>query len=282
MRLRVNPGLCRRGRSCQTGDMSDATGVFDSTAPNVARIYDALLGGKDNFQADRDAAAELLQRFPPMALMCRAQRDCLIRMVRFLAGEGGIGQFLDIGSGLPTQQNVHQVALAANPAARVVYVDEDPVVLRHAQALLSKGDQVRAMSGDLLQPEKLLTEAAGQGIDFGQPVAVLILGLLHFVPDTADPYSAVATIREALPPGSYLALSHGEDSAEANAIAAAYRNAGIPGTPRVRADILRLFGDFELLPPGLVGVAEWRTESDHIEPNTEALRALVGGVARRA
>ena len=100
--------------------MSDATGVFNPKAPNVARIYDVLLGGKDNFQADRDAAAELLQRFPPMALIARAQRECLIRMVRFLAGECGIGQFLDIGSGLPTQQNVHQVALAANPAARVV------------------------------------------------------------------------------------------------------------------------------------------------------------------
>jgi O-methyltransferase involved in polyketide biosynthesis len=262
--------------------MSDAAGVFDSTAPNIARIYDVLLGGKDNFQADRDAAAELLQRFPPMALMCRAQRECLIRMVRYLAGECGIGQFLDIGSGLPTQQNVHQVALAASPTARVVYVDKDPVVLRHAQALLSKGDQVRTMSGDLLQPEKLLADAARQGIDFGQPVAVLILGVLHFVPDTADPHSAVATIREALSPGSYLALSHGEDSAGANEIAATYRGAGISGSTQVRADILRFFGDFELLPPGLVGVAEWRAEPGRIEPNADALRPLAGGMARKA
>jgi O-methyltransferase involved in polyketide biosynthesis len=261
--------------------MSDATGAFDPTTPNVARIYDVLLGGKDNFQADRDAAAELLQRFPPMALMCRAQRECLVRMVRFLAGECGIGQFLDIGSGLPTQQNVHQVARAANPAARVVYADKDPVVLLHARALLSKGDQVRVMSADLLQPEELLADAARQGIDFGQPVAVLILGVLHFVPDSADPYSAVATIREALLPGSYLALSHGEDSAEANKIAATYRGAGIPGSTRARADILRFFGDFELQPPGLAGVAEWGTEPGHVEPNAPALRALVGGVARR-
>jgi hypothetical protein len=268
-------------RSCQTGGMSDATGVFDAKAPNVARIYDVLLGGKDNFQADRDAAAELLQRFPPMALMCRAQRECLIRMVRFLAGECGIGQFLDIGSGLPTQQNVHQVAIEANPAARVVYADKDPVVLLHAQALLSKSDQVRVMSADLLQPERLLADAVRQGIDFGQPVAVLILGVLHFIPDSADPYSAVATIRQALPPDSYLALSHGEDSAEANEIAATYRGAGISGSTRARADILRFFGDFALLPPGLTGVAEWRAEPGHVDPNADALRGLVGGIARK-
>jgi O-methyltransferase involved in polyketide biosynthesis len=261
--------------------MSDATSAFDTTAPNIARIYDVLLGGKENFQADRDAAAELLQRFPPMALMCRAQRECLIRMVRFLVGECGIGQFLDIGSGLPTQQNVHQVALDANPAARVVYADKDPVVLLHAEALLSKAGQVHVMSGDLLQPEKLLADAAEQGIDFGQPVAVLILGLLHFVPDAADPHSAVATIRDALPPGSYLALSHGEDSADAAEIAAAYRDAGISGSPRVRADILRFFGDFELQPPGLAPVAEWRLKPGHVDPNADALRPTVGGVARR-
>ena len=261
--------------------MSDATGVFNPKAPNVARIYDVLLGGKDNFQADRDAAAELLQRFPPMALIARAQRECLIRMVRFLAGECGIGQFLDIGSGLPTQQNVHQVALAANPAARVVYADKDPVVLLHAQALLSKGDQVRVLSADLLQPERLLADAARQGIDFGQPVAVLILGILHFIPDTAGPHAAVATIRQALPAGSYLALSHGEDGAESDEIAATYRDAGIPGSPRVRADILRFFGDFELQPPGLAPVAEWRTKPGHVDPNADALRPLVGGIARR-
>jgi S-adenosyl methyltransferase len=260
--------------------MSDTTGVFDPTTPNVARIYDVLLGGKDNFQADRDAAAELLHRFPPMALIARAQRECLIRMVRFLAGECGIAQFLDIGSGLPTQQNVHQVALAANPDARVVYADKDPVVLLHAQALLAKGDQVRVMSADLLQPERLLGDAAQHDIDFGQPVAVLILGILHFIPDTADPHSAVATIREALCPGSYLALSHGEDGAESDEIADTYRHAGIPGSPRVRADILRFFGDFELLPPGLAPVAEWRTKPGHIDPNASALRPLVSGVAR--
>ena len=261
--------------------MSETTGAFDPTAPNVARIYDVLLGGKDNFPADRDAAAELLQRFPPMALMCMAQRECLIRMVRFLAGECGIEQFLDIGSGLPTQQNVHQVALEANPAARIVYVDKDPVVLRHAQALLSTGDQVRAMSGDLLRPERLLADAAREGIDFSQPVAVLILGLLHFVPDSADPHSAVATIRAALPPGSYLALSHGEDSAGANEIAATYRAAGISGSTRVRADILRFFGGFELLPPGLTGVAEWRAEPGYVDPNADALRPLAAGVAHK-
>jgi O-methyltransferase involved in polyketide biosynthesis len=261
--------------------MSETTGVFDPTAPNIARIYDVLLGGKDNFPADRDAAAELLQRFPPMALMCRAQREYLSRIVDFLAGECGIGQFLDIGSGLPTQQNVHQVALQANPAARIVYVDIDPVVLRHAQALLSTSDQVRVMSGDVLQPEKLLADAAREGIDFSQPVAVLILGLLHFVPDSADPYSAVATIRNALPPGSYLGLSHGEDSPDGNAIAATYRDAGITGRTRVRADILRFFGDFELLPPGLTGVAEWRAEPGDFEPDIDALRPLAGGVAHK-
>jgi O-methyltransferase involved in polyketide biosynthesis len=261
--------------------MADVTGAFDPSIPNVARIYDVLLGGKDNFQADRDAATELLRRFPPMALIARAQREYLVRMVRFLAADRGIRQFLDIGSGLPTQQNVHEVALEANPAARILYVDKDPIVLSHAQALLSHGDQVRVQSADLLQPDQLLADAARQGIDFGQPVAVLILGLLHFIPDSADPHSAVATIRAALPAGSYLALSHGEHGAESDEIAATYQEAGISGSPRGRADILRFFGDFDLEPPGLAPVAEWRTEPGHVEPNAGQLRPLVGGAARR-
>jgi len=142
-------------------------------------------------------------------------------------------------------------------------------------------DQARVISADLVQPASLIADAAAQGIDFGEPVAVLTLGVLHFVPDTADPHTAVATIREALPPGSYLALSHGEDGAESDQIAATYRDAGIPGSPRVRTDILRFFGDFELQPPGLVPVAEWRTEPGHVDTNADALRPLVGGVARR-
>jgi O-methyltransferase involved in polyketide biosynthesis len=153
--------------------------------------------------------------------------------------------------------------------------------LLHAQALLAKSDQVRVISADLVQPESLLADAAAQGIDFGRPLAVLILGLLHFVPDMANPHTAVATIREAPPPGSSLALSHGEDGAESDQIAATYRDAGIPGSPRVRTDILRFFGDFELQPPGLVPVAQWRTEPGHVEPNPDALRPLIGGVARR-
>lgn len=243
---------------------------------NIARIYDALLGGQANSPADRQAAADLVRRFPPMADMAVQQRACLMRIVRFLAGDRGIRQFLDIGSGLPTQQNVHEVALAVSPDARIVYVDKDPAVVSQAKALLAGSDAARVIDGDVLEPDKLLADAAGQGIDFSQPVAVLILGMLHFVPDTTGPQAAVATIRAALVPGSYLAVSHGEKNTDSDEIAAGYRGVGIPGTARVRADILRFFGDFELEPPGVVSVADWGTE-----PGDGAFRALVCGVARR-
>jgi hypothetical protein len=182
---------------------------IDVSIPNVARIYDYWLGGKDNFAADRDAADRQARAIPQLPWLARQNREFLRRVVRFLAGQG-IEQFLDIGSGLPTNQNVHEVAQVVNPDARVVYADIDPVVVSHAQALLS-GKQVAAIRADLCRPQDILgAPEVGQLIDFSQPVAVLALAVLHLLPDEAGPVAAMARLRKAMAPGSYLVISHAD------------------------------------------------------------------------
>ena len=178
---------------------------IDASVPNAARVYDCFLGGKDNFAVDRELAQKILEVLPDTADVCRDNRDFLQRAVRFLAGEAGIRQFLDIGSGLPTMGNVHEVAQEAAPGVRVAYVDYDPVVLSHARALLAKGKDVVVAEGDLRSPEAILAdERVRQLIDFSQPVAVLLVAMLHFVTDADRPYDAVRTLVDALAPGSYL------------------------------------------------------------------------------
>ena len=180
---------------------------IDASVPNVARIYDYWLGGKDNFAADREAADRQARAIPQLPWLARQNRDFLRRTVLFLAA-AGITQFLDIGSGLPTNQNVHEVAQAVNPDARVVYADIDPVVVNHAQALLS-GKRVAAVRGDICRPEDILgAPEVRRLIDFGEPVAVLALAVLHVIPDEAGPAAAMARLREAMAPGSYLVISH--------------------------------------------------------------------------
>jgi SAM-dependent methyltransferase len=236
--------------------------IFDTSIPNVARIYDVLLGGKDNFAADRDAAAKLLAAVPDAGIAARDNRAFLARAVRFLAGEAGIRQFLDIGTGLPARGNVHEVAQTIDPATRVVYADNDPLVTVHANALLADTPTVRAVDADLRAPHDLLNLPAVRAlIDFDEPLAVLLVAVLHFVPDSDDPWAIVECIKEHLAPGSYLVISHVTDdglSHDARRCAQqAYEGASAPGVARGLDDIARFFDGMTLAEPGLVNVAAW-------------------------
>jgi len=236
----------------------------DVTRPSIARIYDYLLFGKDNFAVDRAAADQLMQsRLEPRRLAL-ANRAFLRRAVRFLARQG-ISQFLDLGSGLPTSPSVHEVARAVNPAARVVYVDHDPIVVAHNDALLATRDGVVTVRADVREPEAVLGHDALNGcIDFGRPVAVLLLSVLHFISHDEDAPGIIAKFRERLAPGSYLAASVGtSEGADLDMLAEAtqtYAGARMPFTLRSRAQILDLFDGFDLVEPGLVSLPEWRPE----------------------
>jgi len=253
---------------------------FDASVPNAARVYDFFLGGKDNYASDRELAQKILAILPDTADVCRDNRGFLQRAVRFLAGEAGIRQFLDIGTGLPTNGNVHQVAQETAPGSRVAYVDYDPVVLAHARALLAGDRDVIAAKGDLRSPEAILADAdVRQLIDFSQPVVVLIVAVLHFVADADRPYEAVRTIVDALPSGSYLVLSQSTPDEVPDdvtvAMKDAYSGASAQVFPRSSEEIARFFDGLELVDPGLVNVTLWRPD----QPSDSPRRSLIyGGV----
>nr|SBO92808.1 hypothetical protein BN4615_P2322 [Nonomuraea gerenzanensis] len=232
---------------------------FDPKTPSVARLHDYYLGGKDHFPADRAAAERILEVAPELRAAARANRAFLGRAVRLLAASG-VEQFLDIGTGLPARGNVHEVA----PAARVVYVDRDPVVLVHARALLAGQGDTTVVKGDLREPEALLKDPEVQrALDFDRPVGVLLTAVLHHVTDADGPEEIVATLRDALAPGSHLVLSHGTSEARAAFVERAtevYQGADAPLTLRGRERIAGLFRGFELVAPGLVWLPEWRPE----------------------
>jgi S-adenosyl methyltransferase len=249
-------------------DCDDVAGTLarpgvDSRLSNVARIYDALLGGKDNYAADRDAARRLAEAIPDAPRAARSNRDFLARAVRYLAGENGISQFLDIGTGLPSRGHVHEIAQAVSPEARVVYADNDPVVIAHARALLADARSVAAVEADVRYPGDLLAmREVRELIDFSRPAAVLLVAVLHFVHDSECPWSAVKAITDYLAPGSFLVISHVTgDEIPAEAVRRAseiYNGALVRGAPRSRSEIMRFFDGLDLVPPGLVDVAEWR------------------------
>ena len=256
---------------------------IDATVATAARMYDYWLGGHDNFAADRIAALRLAEAAPDVPAMARANRAFLGRAVRFLAGEAGIRQFLDLGTGLPTRGSVHQVARAIAPDARVVYVDNDPMVLAHARALKT-GDGTAVISADLRDAAKILEHPDTQRlIDFTQPLAILLVAVLHFIGDP-DAHQAVASYVSAAPPGSYLVVGHGTsdvDPAISAASASVYSRTANPGTLRSRADILSFFDGLDLLAPGLVPVQLWRP--DEPDPDTDPGRSWnLGGVGRSA
>lgn len=254
---------------------------LEQKTPNVARIYDYMLGGKDNFACDREVATLLLNN-PRTAAAVRANRRFLIRAVRYLAEEVGVRQFLDIGTGLPTQENVHEVAHRYAPDARVVYVDNDPIVLTYARALLDCPN-VRIVDGDLRRPTEILENPeVRQMINFAEPVAILLVAILHFVIDEDNPYDAVATLRNAMAPGSFLVISHGsaDESAEGFSEAAeqAYNSATVELALRSREQVARFFDGLDMVPPGVVAAQSWRPD---ISPDTGMPLGVYAGVGRK-
>jgi len=263
---------------------SEAPAEIDTTVAHQARIYDYWLGGKDNFAVDREAAQQAIAAYPPIVRGVRAQRAFLVRAVRYLAAEVGIRQFLDIGTGIPTANNTHQVAQAAAPAARVVYVDNDPLVLAHARALLTSmpEDATAYLDADVREPDKILAGAAGL-LDFGQPVAVLLIGILQLIPDVDDPHAIVAHLAEAMAPGSWLAVYHPASDIDEQRVAEAVRrvNARTAGTTTLRthAEIGKFFDGMQLLAPGLVQVQRWQPGS--AAPDDGEQIAAYAGLARK-
>jgi hypothetical protein len=255
---------------------------FDTTVANQARIYDYLLGGKDNYAADRAAVDAVLKVAPEMGFAARANRAFLGRVVRFLAAEGGIRQFLDIGTGIPTAGNTHQVAQAVAPESRVVYVDYDPVVLAHARALLTSHEAgaTEYIDADLRDTSAILGRAA-RLLDFTKPVAVTLLMILHVIPDSDDPYALVAEVMDALPSGSYLAVSHlGSDLLEGEAKQGfediVSRQAQQQYIGRTREQVARFLEGTDLLEPGLVRVEEWRPDPEAGETGRSTLWCALG------
>jgi hypothetical protein len=262
---------------------------IDISRPNVARVYDALLGGKDNFSADRKFVAEWLQVAPKAALGAVTGRDFLRRVVRYLASEAGITQFLDIGSGLPTQGNVSEVAHEVNPEARVVHVDNDPVVYTHSLALLANARTTGFVLGDIRRPAEILDNPGTKAlIDFTRPVGLLLLSILHHVKDHEDPAGIAAQLRDAMPPGSYLAISSlrlPSQGLPERAFIDERREAfeGTLGSGSWRADeeILSWFGDWELAEPGYVSLMDWRPPAQGDIARDAIYHTFFGGVARK-
>jgi hypothetical protein len=229
---------------------------FDASKPNVARVYDYLLGGKDNFAADRQAAQRLIQALPNAATVAKANRTFLAAAVRHVANEG-ITQYLDIGAGLPTSPSVHECAREFVPGAQVAYVDNDPVAVNHAQALLATGDAVVAIKGDAREPEAILADPGlARVIDMTKPVCLLLVSMLHFF-TAAEADMIVGGFTQRMVPGSYLIISQGvAGSGPSDQVQNAYgRDITLTGRPA--AEIAAYFDDFDLAPPGLVPVAEW-------------------------
>jgi SAM-dependent methyltransferase len=257
---------------------------IDTSVPNVARIYDYMLGGKDNFTADREAADQLLAAVPHFAGIVHDNRSFIGRAVRFLAGEAGIRQFLDLGAGLPAQSPVHEMAQAIAPDALVVYVDNDPMVCAHGRALLRPVDRIAVVRGDLRRPAGILRHPEVTGLlDFSRPVAVLCAAVLHFVPDEDKPHEIIAAYRDHLAPGSYLVITHGpsgtpeeDPSGYIESVTSVYQQASANLHVRPLPEIERFFDGFELVDPGVAWMTEWRPDPGIPPLAGRSLRAGVG------
>jgi hypothetical protein len=253
---------------------------LDTGVPHSARIWNYLLGGKDNFQADRAAGDMVMTVFPGMVTMTRQSRQMLARAVQYLAGEAGVRQFLDIGTGLPTADNTHEVAQQAARESRIVYVDNDPMVLAHAQVLLTSTPEGACdyIDADVRDPEAILRQAA-KTLDFTRPAALMLMGILGLVADYDQARSIVTRLMAALPPGSYLAVYDGADTDPAYLEAIRRFNDGsgaVPYTPRSPEQVRGYFDGLEIVPPGVVTVSRWRPTWDS-SPEV----ACVGGVGRK-
>jgi trans-aconitate methyltransferase len=240
---------------------------FDITRPSPARMWNYWVGGKDHFAADREAADKIQAAMPSLPLTARAVRRFLIDIVHTLTVDYGIRQFLDIGTGLPTADNTHDVAQRAAPEARIVYADNDPVVLAHARALLTSAPEGKTdyVQADLRDTDAILT-AAARTLDFSQPVAVLLLAILHFIPDADDPYGIVKRLMDPLPAGSFLVICHAPSdiySEQVTEMTQRYNESGAAQmNPRSLAEVARFFTGLDLISPGVVPGAEWLGEDD--------------------
>ncbi len=292
-------------RRCEIGSLSTSRGEdwypstdaerwarnVDPVVPSAARMYDYFLGGSHNFEADRKAADKVIEAMPDAPSIARLNRAFLDRAVRFLIARG-VRQFLDIGSGVPTVGNVHEIAQDLDPDARVVYVDVDPVAVTHARQMLEGNDRATAVVADLRRPADLLGlldhPQRRTVLDLTRPVGLLIVSMLHLVPGE-EAHDAVATLRDVLAPGSYLVISHpiteAYDKQTADNVQAVYAQTTTPGALRARADVRRFFDGFVLVPPGLVWLPEWHPDDDPYRgasstADTGRLR-MVAGVARK-
>jgi len=268
------------------GRPASATGnaaEIDTTVAHPARVYDYWLGGSSNFPADREAAGRVLAATPGLRSRVRANRAFLVRAVRYLAAEAGIRQFLDIGTGIPAANNTHEVAQAVAPDARIVYADNDPIVLAHATSLLAGSPEgaTQYIDGDLRDASVILRAAAGT-LDFTRPAALMLVGILHLIQDSEDPYRIVASLMDALPPGSYLVISHPASDINASQAEAQRRyneRVSTPQTLRTRDEVARFFEGLDLVPPGIVYVHAWRPDPGDVPP--EGGVSAYGGVARK-
>ena len=256
---------------------------FDTSVAHVARVYNYWLGGKDNFAADRAAGEQAIKAFPEIGLSARSNRAFLARAVRFLAGDSGIRQFLDIGTGIPSANNTHEVAQSVAPTARIVYVDNDPIVLTHARALLTS-DPAGAtdyIDADLRDPRGILARA-GELLDFSRPVAVMLMAVLQHLDDEDEPYRITQTLLEPLAPGSYLAMSHPAKDINAEAMARMAESLNKMMAEKVtfrdHSAVARFFDGLELAEPGMVQASKWRPAS---ESEAASPAALWAGVARK-
>jgi SAM-dependent methyltransferase len=255
---------------------------IDMSRPSAARMYDYYLGGLHNFAADRELAEQALAAMPDGRLLAQANRAFLRRAVGYLA-RSGVDQFLDLGSGIPTRGNVHEIAQRVNPAARVAYVDIDPVAVAHARLILTDNPRAVAVQEDLRFPDRVLghPEVAGL-LDLDRPLAVLLFAVLHFVPDSDDPAGLLAALTAPLVPGSHVAISHGTDEGRATEdLSRVYRRTATPLTMRGRAEVAALFGDLALVEPGVVWAPLWHPAGED-EPLDHPERAgSYVGVARK-
>ncbi|MEH6375789.1 SAM-dependent methyltransferase [Streptomyces sp. KLMMK] len=239
---------------------------IDLSVPSVSRIYDYYLGGSHNFEVDREAGRRAMEAFPGLPKIMQANRAFMRRAVRHAVGEG-VTQFLDIGSGIPTFGNVHEIAQAADPRSHVVYVDHDPVAVAHGRAVLEGDPRSAVLPADFRKPHDILTsDEVGRLLDLDRPVALLLVAVLHFVEDQDDPWAAVAELRDALAPGSLLVLTHATTETgpikpeEGRGVSGVYRNVGSPLLMRSRPEVARFFDGFEMVEPGLVAMPDWRPD----------------------
>jgi S-adenosyl methyltransferase len=258
--------------------------VFDPRVAHPARVYDYWLGGKDNFEADRIAGEETIAAYPAIRASARANRAFLARSVRYLAGEQGVRQFLDIGTGLPTAANTHEVAQSVAPESRIVYVDNDPLVLSHARALLTGSPEgvTAYLDADLRDTDDILKQAAGT-LDFTEPVAIMLLAILHYIPDLDEAMRIVARLVSAVPSGSYLTISHAASDIDAEQMAELQRRLNDhlgeeSHVGRPRHVVARFFDGLDLVEPGVVKVTQWRPDSSF---QAQGPTTLWGGVARK-